>query len=340
MRSLVRSLGIMITVFAVAGMISGCMQRRMPAGPVPPLPPLVATPEDMKIIVAKVNGAAITRYSLINVMNRMEANNKRPAPDPREETRKKALDQLIFEELAFQEARRLGLKVAEGGVDATIATLKAKLGTEDEYKNFLAKQNLSEAELRSLAERALLIQLILDREVIKKSSFSEEDVRNEYELHKDQYLIPAKVIVEDVVLFLDQNDPASLTKANEILAKIKADKDKDPKNLVPDGTFIVRSRELDKEREPALYAAATGLKQQELSGVIKTRDSLHIIRLTEFLPEEQQSFEDVKGSLEAKVQHVAQKKRRRELEQELRKGATIELPDTRAQEKPQAEHKP
>jgi foldase protein PrsA len=329
MRSLVRRCGIMIAVVAVAGMFAGCAQRRPSAGPVPPLPALASTPEDRKIVVAKVNGAEINRYSLIDVMNYTSAMNERASiSESREEIRKKALDRLIFEELAVQEARRRGLVLKEGALDRAMGTIRTNLGDEEAYKNYLAKQGISEEELRSQVERILLLQLIVDQEVIKKAATPDDAVvRKEYERQKDRLIVPGKVSVDDVVLFLDQNDPASMTKANGILARISAAPDKDPGHLAPDGTFIVQHVDLDAEKEPALYDAARKLKEGELSGVIRASDSLHIIRLTMYAPERQRSYEEVKGPLEAKLKTAEQRKRRQEWERDLRAGAVIEILD-------------
>ncbi len=321
-----RSLGIMIMIFTAAGIFPGCAPGRLPAGQALPSPSLVATPEDRNVIVAKVNGVGITREALIDIMNRMSAVNERNSvSEAREATRERALDKLIFDELAFQEARRRGLSPGEGALDRAIGTIKANLGNEEAFKSFLAKQGLSEESLRPQVERVLLLQLIVGQEVTQKAGISEETVRKEYERQKDRLVDPGKVTVEDVVFFLKLDDAASMAKANEVLARINADKDKDPANVAADGTFIVQRVELDKEKEPALYDAAGKLKEGELSGVIRTSDSLHIIRLAEYQPERQRSFDEVKGLLKARLISDAQEKRKREWGRELKKGAKIEI---------------
>ena len=306
--------------------IAGCMKHAPVEEHVSPLPPIAATPEDKKIIVAKVNGAEITRHSLVYLMNKInETNNPDSPPDSRENIRKKALDRLVVEELVFQDAKNRGLHLEPGALDSAMGKIKAKLGTEAAYANLLAKQNITETELRSSIERSLLVQLIYDKEVNKKISVSDDDVRKEYERQKNALIVPAKVTVDDVLLFVDQNDPSLTSKIHKVLAAIDADKDKDPMNLVPDGTFIVRSLEVDKEQEPALYEAALKLKPGELSGMIKSIDSVHIIKLTQYTPEKQLSFDEVKGSLESTLKTAARKKRLREWETELKKSAKIEI---------------
>ncbi len=326
MKSVFRSTCILVIIFIATLIITGCAKLPPAAVPVSHRLPLSATPEDKRIIVAKVNAADITNHSLIQMMNRMGAKNAETSvSEPLDETRKRALDKLIFQELSFQEAVRQGLRVEQSSIDKAISNLRENVGGEQKFQDFLAKELITEAELRSQVERILLYDLIIGKEVREKASVTADDVRKEYEQRKDQYITREKITVADVVLFLKQDDPASIKKANEIIAKINADKDKDPMNLVADGTFIVRNLDINKEKDPALYEAARKLKQGDLSGVITTSDSLHIIRLTEYAPERQLPYEEVKDPLEGKLKTAALKKRLQEWDRELKKDAKIEI---------------
>ncbi len=326
MKRFLHNSSIVLTFFSAAVFFSGCAQHRMPGGSDGPLPPLVVAPGDKQIVVARVNGAPITRYFLIDMMNHMSAVSERASvSESRGELQKKALNRLIFEELAFQETKRRGMKLDEGTLERAMATVKANLGDEDAYKNFLANSGFSEEELRSQVERVRLLQLIMDQEVMKRVSVPDEEIRKEYDRQKARLITPEKVSVEDVTLFLDQRDPASLKKANGLLAQIKADKETDPANLPSDGTFVVQRIDLDQQKDPALYKAARKLEVGQLSEVIRTSDSLHILRLVGYTPEKQLTYEEVRRSLEMQLKTAAQVKRRQEWERELKKGAMIEI---------------
>ena len=326
MKSAFRSARILAFIFTALFATTGCVKQAPVAALVSPLPPLAATPGDKTIIVARVNSAAITRHSLIQMMNRMSAKNAETSlPESRDDIRKRALDKLISQELAIQAATRQGLLVEQAGIDKAIINLKENLGGEIKFQDYLAKEHSTEAELRAQVERVLLYELIGGKEVRDKAIVTDDEVRKEYELVKGQYITPEKITVVDVVLFLNQDDPASISKAIDLLSKINADKDKNPKNLASDNAFVVRDLELDKEKEPALADAARKLQQGELSSVIKARDSLHIIQLTEYIPERQMPYEEVKDSLEKTLKTAARKKRLQEWEQVLRKDAKIEI---------------
>jgi parvulin-like peptidyl-prolyl isomerase len=317
-----------IVLFIVAALVLTACEKRLPVPE--PASLRMATPEDKKIVVAKVNEMNITMHALIGVMNRMTRNNLEQAvPESSDTIKKKALDRLILEEVIFQEAMRQGLRVEQPDIDKAVANLRKNTGSEQQFQSYLAKELLTEAELRAQVERILLIDAVFTREVRKRVVLTEDELQKEYERQKDQFRIPEKLTVIDILFFLNLDDPASLEKANAILVKLNADKDKDPGALSPDSSFIVRNLDFQQEKakEPLLYEAARKLKADELSPVIKTRDSIHIMKLTNFSPETWKPYEEVKGLVEIRLKIAVQKKRRDEWERALKLGAKIELLD-------------
>jgi parvulin-like peptidyl-prolyl isomerase len=322
LQSIFRGVFRMVLVFAAALSFTACMKH----APVAPAPLLKVTAEDKKIIVAKVNGAEITNHALIDMMNRIRLMNERISlAESREAVRKKALDQLVLQELALQDAARHGVSVEEELVDRTMEQFISKLGHEEGYKEHLAENHITSVEFRAQVERSLIIQRILTEEVIKKIMVTDADMKNEYDRAKAEYLAPEKVSVVDIAVPLKQGEQAAMKKAQELLAAINADKDKDPSHLAHDDTYDIRSITLEKEKEPELFRAARKIKEGELSGVIPLRDGIHIIKLIAYTPERQKDFEEAKSSVEGKLKSAAFLKRRQEWERELNKDAKIEI---------------
>ena len=81
-----------------------------------------------KEIVARVNGTEINKYDLLGMMNRVVnayyKHVKEPSDEITREIRQRALDRLIFEELAIAEAVKQKLQVAPEEVQEVIDTLK------------------------------------------------------------------------------------------------------------------------------------------------------------------------------------------------------------------------
>lgn len=199
----------------------------------------------------------------------------------------------------------------------------------DDFKKYLQDEMTTEDRLRASIERDMLVEAIFTKEVFEKVSVSESALKESYERDIDKYRQDEKMIVTDVVFLLDINDEASFKKAEEILQSIKADKDKNPWKLQTDGSFIVRNIEMmeekDREREREIYEVAKGLKKGEISDVIKLSDSIHIIKLIEYVPYRQFTFEEVKNSIMNRLRNEAAQKRVREWEEELKRDAKIEI---------------
>jgi peptidyl-prolyl cis-trans isomerase C len=284
-------------------------------------------------VVARVNGAAIMSGTLGRMIQMIEAEPARQGPEmpvePNEgEIRKKALNRLIFQELVFQKATSEGMTIPKEDIDASVESLKARAGGEESYRTQLAAMSKTEDEMRTSIEKALLMERIYKREITDKLSVTEEALKEEYDRNREKFVIPEAITIVDVVFFLDPKSTDSLRKAEEIREKILADKDKDPWSLKPDGTFIVRELGIKKERDEELYPEVRKLKERELSGVVQTHDSLHLIQLKRYSPEIQVQFEQVKTLIEQKLRASAKDERIKKWEAELRKGAKIEIIET------------
>jgi peptidyl-prolyl cis-trans isomerase C len=196
MHAVFRNAGFLIAIAASVALTGGCAKTHLDSGPADRHPA-----EEKKITVARVNGTAISLYSLLNMTNRMNAiNEKASVAETPEETRKKALDQLIFRELAYQEAVREGLHVEDQLVDREMNRFIMSVGHEDGFNEYLKSQNMTAVEVRAEIERALLLQRIAAREVMEKVTVTDEDVRKEYELHQSAFVTPEKVTVTDLVM--------------------------------------------------------------------------------------------------------------------------------------------
>jgi len=266
-------------------------------------------------VVAKVNGVPITRGSLERMVTKIAqetaAQEKKVLEEiDRGELREKALDRLIFQELVYQRARHEGIKADQKDIDAAMDKMKAQAGGEEAYRKFLEGISKTEDDAREISD---------------KVTVSEDDVKREYEREKDKFVIPEVVSVIDVIFFLDAGKAESFKKAEELREKIVGDKDKNPWNLVPDGTFVVRELAIKKATDEELYKEARKLKEGELSGVIKTNDSLHLIQLKKYSPENRLTFEQMKTFVERKLISARKQELIKKWDEELRKGAKIEI---------------
>ena len=291
--------------------------------------------ENKGAVAARVNGVEIPMQSLITMMKRIMAKKDLgdASHEDMEKVRKTALDRLILQELALQKARAQGMKVEEKEIDEVIANARTKMGGEEAYRSYLETEGFSEPELRAQIERNLMLEKISKSVVGEKITVSEDDLKRDYEKNKAAFLMPEKLLVIDVVLFMTAEDKDSVKKAEAIRSKILEDPEGNPKNLESDGTFIVKEYDLKKDKDKELYEAARKLSEGELSGIIATPDSLHIIKIKQYSPEIQVSFEKVRGFIEEQLLARARQKKLKEWETELKKGAKIEIVEIKESEK-------
>ena len=326
MQTSLRTLAVTAFVSLTLVVLSSCAKH----APVAENTPASPAPESKKVVVARVNGAELTMDALIAMMNRISPK----ARESMEEHKKRALDKLVFQELAYQQAKSKGLTIGQDKVDMAIKNLKENLGGEGGYTDYLAKQNLTETGLRFDVERRLLIEFDYSKEVLAKVTVPEEEVKQEYEKQKHLYMIPEKTTGVDVWV-LKNDDTAMEKKARELLRTIKADAGKNPWHLTLDGSFIIRDFRTGGDMGPEMYTAVKKLKPGELSDVITTPNGLHIIKLTSYSPERQATLDETRDKIALKFKVPAQEKRTREWEQELKAGAKIEIIDIPVSEQPQ-----
>ncbi len=284
--------------------------------------------EARDVVVARVNSSPITMESVLKMMNRIAS--RAPGKNiDMAEIKKEALDRMIFQELVYQKAVSEGMKPDKKKVEDTIASFKISIGGEDEFKKYLQDEMTTEDKLNASVERDMLVEAKFTEEVFSKISLSEDVLKDSYKKDIDKYRQHEKMIVTDVVFLLDINEDASFKKAEEILQIIKADKDKNPWKLTPDSSFVVRNIEImddkDRDKEREIYEAAKRLKKGEISDVLKLSDSIHIIKLIEYKPYREFTFEEVKNFIMNNLRNEAAQKRVKEWEEELKKNAKIEI---------------
>ena len=162
--------------------------------------------ESQRIVIARVNGAEITMYQLVKEMNavlpRFVPQGQQVTPEITAKVKKKSLDNLIFKELAVQEAVREGFKVKPETIEDVVRKVKAQAGSDEDYKKYLAERNLDENGLRKAVEKSHLYEGITAREIFDKIKVDEKTLRGRYEKDKAFFMTkdkpPKQVPFEEV----------------------------------------------------------------------------------------------------------------------------------------------
>ncbi len=144
--------------------------------------------ESKKVTVATVNGEAITMFTLLREMNTVApgyaaaGQARTPALDAK--IRKDALNTVILQALAVQEAKKRGMQASPELIDSGIQKIKTGLGSGDAFRKYLEDNGLTEAELRKAIEQDALFEMIAGKEIDEKIQVTEAALRARYQKEK------------------------------------------------------------------------------------------------------------------------------------------------------------
>jgi peptidyl-prolyl cis-trans isomerase SurA len=139
--------------------------------------------------MAVVNGKAINRDDVEKSFRRT-GDPAQPLSDVEATAaRLGILDELIMEEILLSKATALKIEVTESDIDTAFNEAKKGIGDEV-YQQELTKRNLTTADMRDRARRALLTQKVMEREVAAKITVTDQQVTDFFNANRAQFNLP------------------------------------------------------------------------------------------------------------------------------------------------------
>lgn len=253
-----------------------------------------------------------------------------------QKARRDVLNHLIEEKLIVQEAVKLNVKGLMGDefskdVDQSIAEIRAKFPSEEEFLKQLKREGTTMERFRAQEEERTLVKAMLIKEASSKCSVSPMEVREYYDSHKDEFTEGEKMHVSQIWIKEDPGKPGEAErKAKEILGRLNAGEQfaelaKKYSNCPYAGKggdwgFIGRGH-WNKELEDA----ACALKPGTHSGIVKSALGYHIIMLHEKKPPTVKSLAQVYAAIENKLFNIKAGKKRDEWIAKLKNKAYISV---------------
>lgn len=144
--------------------------------------------ESKKATAVTVNGEPITMFALMREMNTIApqylASGAKKTPELDEKVRKDALNNLIFQELAVQVAKKRGMKIKPETIEEQLKKIKTEAGSDGAFRKYLADNGLTEDDLRKSIEQDALFELIATQEVDGKITVTDAALRERYKKEK------------------------------------------------------------------------------------------------------------------------------------------------------------
>lgn len=216
----------------------------------------------------------------------------------------------IFQELLLQSrARQLNMRISEEKILAALENVKNSYGieTEEAFTAALERSGLTREVLRQQLRDSLLLQEVIGREVHSRINLEEDDLRRYYQAHPEEFSLPRRLELREVVFLEESGLPADEIEA--LAAEFAAS--------VGSGANVEQQLADLKERgvatqwidigwvspgdlDPELEAAVWDLEPGAVSEPLEARGGLHVVQVVDRKEAEIQPFAAVQQEIEAR----------------------------------------
>jgi peptidyl-prolyl cis-trans isomerase SurA len=263
-------------------------------------------------VVAQVNNDVVTLYELDNKIKELTGydSGELKMKDKKKyiETRRKVLDLLVDEKIAFEKIREMGIEVTPGEIDEAIERIKeSNQLTQEGLIAGLKKEEVSLKSYREEIKRQLERNRLINYEVKSKIIIREEEIKDYYSNNKDKFSIIAEVHL--ATIFLKQEDPSNqeetvalLRKAEEIVLRLKKGEDfgkmarefsQGPGAEDGGDLGLFKTARLDPELLKVLKGMSTG----DVTRPIIRQAGIQIVKLLEKQDSGVKPFEEVRDAI-------------------------------------------
>ena len=245
---------------------------------------------------------------------------------PTEKAKKRALEQLIDACLLLQVAKESGIKVSNDDIEECFVDLMLKYDSENEFQSMLEKSNITTDSIKERINNDLIIKKFVKTNFPSECDISSEKLINIYQENQDSFRTQEMVKASHILV--QGQDAESLQKIIKLRASIKSPKDfhrtasecSDCPSRIQCGDLgYFTHGKMVKEFENAAFE----LEVNEISQPVKTQFGYHIIMLTERRESKVTDFDEVRESLEKRLQEIDSELKLIRFIKELRSKADI-----------------
>ena len=308
--------------------------------------------------VASVNGIALDSQLLISeikvyrLMNRQQ--NKTLTEKEMAEFSHQALSRLVDQELIYQQGHRKNIRIEPKLLEQKVEEVRKQFPSEQMLHTALDMQGLTMDLLKTKFEKQMVEEAIIRQEVVPHVKVGDPEVEAFYQKHLDRFRTPEKYEVHHIFIAALQSDahgktiddPALRKKAerlNVLLDQDAAEKSRSLDYQLQDGAdFAALAREHSEDGKSGAKGGSWGtvalselpeslaselkkLKQNEISGPIRSPYGYHILKWTKFIPAGHVKLSEVKTDIMNSLLREKTLEAHKKMVSKMREQADIQL---------------
>lgn len=229
-----------------------------------------------------------------------------------EQQRKLMLDQMIYDKLADQQARKYRIEISEREVTATIERIrKVNKLTKESMQRMLELDGMTMEDYRKQIEEKLLRTRLVNLEVKSKIVITDEDVKAYYDAHIDRYVGKTKYKLRHLLLKVPQL--ASEMEQADVLQRAKAlhkrlqagDSFPELAKTFSEAPSAVKGGELGVFEinllTKKIQSAVQGLSAGQFSEVVETEQGYQIFYVEEVISAGGKTMDEAKQEIQEKL---------------------------------------
>ena len=293
--------------------------------------------------IARVNGTVLTDRDLLRqMMIAFPYARQHGGKFPKEmeaDIRAGAMDQIIFEELVYQEALRRRMSVAPVRLNQAMEDFRKQFDSDVQYQAFLkTEQDGNLTRLRNNVQRAMLIDDLMKAEITRKATITPVELRAYYDKNRERFRKPESVSIQTISLVIpDDATPQQKAeihkRAEDALQKARAAKDYEQFGMLAEKiseddwrVMMGDHKSIHRGRMPGpVEKAVFDMQPGQVSGIIEAENSYCIARVNAREASVLMSYQAMRPQLKKELERMKSDQLERDLAKRLRKGAKVEV---------------
>ena len=161
-----------------------------------------SSPEGHLDFIAKVNGSLIPKKAFLSSLEQLQLDQDEASknnPKISEQTKSRALNEVILSAILHQEASKREVKVAKEEVEARLTNWKEGY-PKGGFEEVLKKRKQTELQLRTQIEEQLTTEKIVEALFSHETRVSDEEIQSYYSSHTSEMNLPERIHAFQIVV--------------------------------------------------------------------------------------------------------------------------------------------